>query len=56
MNNCLDRTRPLLLAAFGLLLLANLLGETPVELGGGSLLVAFRDPDGNFYEIIGPRR
>jgi catechol 2,3-dioxygenase-like lactoylglutathione lyase family enzyme len=34
----------------------DLLGETPVELGGGSLLVAFKDPDGNFYEIIGPRR
>lgn len=33
-----------------------LLGETPVELGGGTLLVAFKDPDGNFYEIIGPRR
>lgn len=32
-----------------------LLGETPVDLGGGTLLVAFKDPDGNFYELIGPR-
>lgn len=32
-----------------------LLGETPVELGGGTFLVAFKDPDGNFYEIIGSR-
>ncbi|MEN9675242.1 MAG: hypothetical protein RIS76_1138 [Verrucomicrobiota bacterium] len=33
-----------------------LMGETPVDLGGGTLLVAVRDPDGNFYELIGPRR
>jgi lactoylglutathione lyase len=33
-----------------------LLGETPVELGGGTLLVAVKDPDGNFLELIGPRR
>jgi lactoylglutathione lyase len=32
-----------------------LLGETPVDLGG-TLLVAVRDPDGNFYELIGPRK
>ena len=34
----------------------TLMGETPVDLGGGTLLVAVRDPDGNFYELIGPRR
>jgi len=33
-----------------------LLGETPVELGGGTWLVAVKDPDGNFLELIGPRR
>ena len=33
-----------------------LLGETPVELGGGTWLVAFKDPDGNFIELIGPKR
>jgi catechol 2,3-dioxygenase-like lactoylglutathione lyase family enzyme len=32
-----------------------LLGETPVELGGGSWLVAVKDPDGNFFELIGPK-
>lgn len=33
-----------------------LLGETPVDLGNGSFLVAVKDPDGNFIELIGPRR
>jgi catechol 2,3-dioxygenase-like lactoylglutathione lyase family enzyme len=33
-----------------------LLGETPVELGGGTWLVACKDPDGNFVELIGPKR
>jgi catechol 2,3-dioxygenase-like lactoylglutathione lyase family enzyme len=33
----------------------TLLGETPVDLGGGTMLVAVKDPDGNFYELIGPR-
>ncbi len=32
------------------------LGDTPVDLGGGTFLVSFKDPDGNFYELIGPRR
>ena len=32
-----------------------LLGETPVDLGG-TFLIAVRDPDGNFYELIGPRK
>lgn len=32
-----------------------LLGETPVDLGGGTCLVAVKDPDGNFIELIGPR-
>jgi catechol 2,3-dioxygenase-like lactoylglutathione lyase family enzyme len=31
------------------------LGETPVELGGGNWLLAVKDPDGNFIELIGPR-
>lgn len=33
-----------------------LLGEAPVDLGGGTFLVAVKDPDGNFFELIGPRR
>ncbi len=33
----------------------SLLGETPVDLGGGNFLVAVKDPDGNFIELIGPR-
>ncbi len=33
-----------------------LLGETPVELGGGTWLVTCKDPDGNFFELIGPKR
>lgn len=32
-----------------------LLGQTPLDLGGGTFLVAIKDPDGNFYELIGPR-
>lgn len=32
-----------------------LLGESPLDLGGGTMLVSFKDPDGNFYELIGPR-
>ena len=33
-----------------------LLGETPVDLGGGNWLVSFKDPDGNFIELIGPKK
>jgi lactoylglutathione lyase len=32
----------------------KLLGESPVDLGGGTLLTAVQDPDGNFIEIVGP--
>jgi catechol 2,3-dioxygenase-like lactoylglutathione lyase family enzyme len=28
-------------------------GETPVDLGGGTFIVVVRDPDGNFFELIG---
>ena len=31
-------------------------GETPVLLGGNNALLVVRDPDGNFVELIGPRR
>ena len=31
------------------------LGETPIETGNGNWLVAVKDPDGNFIELIGPR-
>ena len=31
------------------------LGETPMELGTGTWLVAVKDPDGNFIEFVGPR-
>ena len=34
----------------------KLLGDTPVELGGGTWLVACKDPDGNFIELIGTKR
>ncbi len=33
-----------------------LLGDTPVDLGGGTFLVAVKDPDGNFLELIGPKK
>jgi lactoylglutathione lyase len=32
------------------------LGETPVEMSAGTWLLALKDPDGNFIELIGPRR
>ncbi len=31
------------------------LGETPVEISPGTWLLAVKDPDGNFIELIGPR-
>ena len=34
----------------------NPLGETPLDLGGGTWIVVVRDPDGNFFELIGPRK
>lgn len=33
-----------------------LLGETPASLGGDNYLVAVKDPDGNFIELIGPMK
>ena len=32
------------------------LGETPVEISAGTWLLAVKDTDGNFIELIGPRR
>ena len=32
----------------------KLLGETPASLGGNTRITVFRDPDGNFVELIGP--
>ncbi len=29
------------------------IGETPLDLGGGTYIAVVRDPDGNFYELIG---
>ena len=29
-------------------------GETPLDLGGGTYIAVVRDPDGNFFELIGP--
>ena len=29
-------------------------GETPLDLGGGTFIAVVRDPDGNFFELIGP--
>ena len=34
----------------------KLLGESPVELGGGTKLVTFQDPDGVFIELVGPAK
>ncbi len=28
-------------------------GETPLDLGGGSYIAVCKDPDGNFFELIG---
>jgi len=47
MNRTLDRLKKANVA---------LLGETPVDLGGGNWLVACKDPDGNFIELIGPKK
>ncbi len=30
-------------------------GETPLDLGGATWITVVRDPDGNFYELIGKR-
>lgn len=32
------------------------LGETPLDLGGGTYITVVRDPDGNFIELIGPKK
>jgi catechol 2,3-dioxygenase-like lactoylglutathione lyase family enzyme len=34
----------------------KLLGETPADLGGGTFITVFHDPDGNFIELIGPSK
>jgi len=47
LNAALDRVKKARVAT---------LGETPVDLGNGSWLLAVKDPDGNFIELIGPRR
>lgn len=31
-------------------------GKTPVDLGGGTWIAVVQDPDGNFVELIGPRK
>jgi catechol 2,3-dioxygenase-like lactoylglutathione lyase family enzyme len=33
-----------------------LLGDTPLDLGGGTFIAVCKDPDGNFIELIGPRK
>lgn len=44
--------------ALGRLKAANVkpLGETPLDLGGGTYITVVRDPDGNFIELIGPMK
>ena len=32
------------------------LGKTPAPIGGANFLTVFRDPDGNFIELIGPSK
>ncbi len=34
----------------------KLLGKTPTDLGGGNWIAVFQDPDGNFIELVGPRK
>ena len=34
----------------------KLLGKTPTDLGGGNFITVFHDPDGNFIELIGPKK
>ena len=34
----------------------KLLGKTPTDLGGGTWIAVFHDPDGNFIELVGPRK
>ena len=34
----------------------TLLGKTPTDLGGGTFIAVFQDPDGNFIELVGPRK
>ncbi len=34
----------------------KLLGKTPTDLGGGTWIAVFQDPDGNFIELVGPRK
>jgi len=33
----------------------QLLGETPLDLGGGTYIAVVKDPDGNFFELIGKK-
>ncbi len=34
----------------------RLLGETPLDLGGGTYIAVVQDPDSNFLELIGPMK
>jgi catechol 2,3-dioxygenase-like lactoylglutathione lyase family enzyme len=34
----------------------KLLGKTPTDLGGGTWIVVCQNPDGNFVELVGPRK
>ena len=34
----------------------KMLGKTPSKLGGSNYLTVYRDPDGNFIELIGPMK
>ena len=34
----------------------KLLGKTPTDLGGGTWIAVLHDPDGNFIELVGPRK
>ena len=34
----------------------KLLGKTPTDLGGGNFIAVFHDPDGNYIELIGPKK
>jgi lactoylglutathione lyase len=47
MNRALERLKAAKVA---------LLGETPLDLGGGNFIAVCKDPDGNFFEMIGPMK
>ncbi len=42
--------------AAGVTTVANTPKQIPAELGGGVYIIVVRDPDGNFVELVGPKK